>query len=139
MVESFPEYLEDNVELTATDLRSALTFAAILHANGETERRDILLLAMEERIATMHRTRGYGYGTSDVYVHAMRGDRDRAIAGLREAIDTGWRSSWWRLRNDRKLGSLHQDPEFIALLTELEADILKQRQWYEENKDRPLL
>ncbi len=47
--------------------------------------------------------------------------------------------SWWMLRQDWKLESLHQDPEFIALLNELEADILEQRQWYEENKDKPLL
>ena len=29
-------------------------------------------------------------------------------------------------------------PEFIAMVNELEADILEQRQWYEENKDKPL-
>ena len=78
----------------------------------------------------------------------MRGDRDRAIARLREAIDEGWRISptwwwlehayWWTLRQDWKLASLHQDPEFIALVSELEADILKQRLWYKENKDKPL-
>ena len=125
---------------------AALVIAGILHANGETQRRDVLLLAMEERIATMHRTRGVGYGTLDVYIHAMRGNRDRAIAGLREAIDVGWRVSnfpmlvfWWQLRKDWKLERLRQDPEFIALLNELEADILEQRQWYEENKDKPLL
>jgi hypothetical protein len=97
-----------------------------------------LLLAMDERIATMHRTRGYGYGALDVYIHAMRGDRDRAVASLREAIDTGWRESWWWLRNDWKLGSLHEDEEFIAMMNELQADALEQRQWYEENKDEPL-
>ena len=139
MADAFPAYLEDNVELTATDLQSALTFAAILHANGETQRRDVLLLAMEALIATMHRIGGYGYGTLDVYIYAMRGDRDRAIAALREAIDMGWRAYWWRLRNDWKLESLHQDSEFIAMMNELEADILEQRQWYEENKDKPLL
>ena len=70
--------------------------------------------------------------------------RDRAIAVLREAIDVGWkvtlnhpRDYWRSLRQDWKL--LHQDTEFIALLNELEADILEQRQWYEENKDKPLL
>ena len=35
------------------------------------------------------------------------------------------------------MASLQQDPEFIALLDELEPDILRQRQWYEENKDKP--
>ena len=138
MTYAFPELLGDQLKLTATDLRYALTFAAILHAKGDTQRRDVLLLAMEERIATMHRTRGAGFRTIDVNIHAMRGDHDRAIAGLREAIDVGWRNVWWTLRSDLRLESLHQDPEFIALMNELEADILIQRQWYEENKDKSL-
>ena len=97
-------------------------------------------------MATMDRIRGHGYGTLDVYIYAMRGDRDRAIASLREAIDVGWKVTygpllfyWWQLRSDWKLESLHQDPKFIALVNELEADIAVQRQWYEEHKDKPLL
>ena len=46
---------------------------------------------------------------------------------------------WWQLRQDWKLEGLRQDPEFIAIMRELEADILEQRQWYEENRDKPLL
>ena len=139
MADVYPELLKDDLELAKTDPYAALTFAAILNANGEIKRRDIVLLAMEQQIATMHRTRGAGYGVTDLYIHAMRGDRDRAIAALREAIDVGWRKFWWELPRDWKLGSLRQDPEFIALLNELEADILEQRQWYEANKDQPLL
>jgi TolB-like protein len=146
MADTYPELLEDGLEIAAPDLHSAVTFAAILNANGETQRRDVLLLAAQERIATMHRIRGIGYGIVDVYIHAMRGDRERAIAGLREAIDMGWRvsdnsprdSSWWMIRQDWKLANLHQDPEFIALMNELEADIRRQRQWYEDHKDDPL-
>jgi hypothetical protein len=101
---------------------------------------------MEERIATMHRMRGVSYGILDVYIHAIRGDRDRAVAALREAIDEGWRvarpypldGNWWTLRQDWKLKSLHQDPEFIAIMNELEADIHRQREWYEDHKDDPL-
>lgn len=150
MADAFPELLEDGLELAATELDAALTLAAILHANGETQRRDVLLVAMEERIATMHRIRGYGSGVLDVYIHAVRGDRDRAIAGLREAIDMGWRVSmndrfwswsgccfWWQLREDWKLGGLRRDPGFIALMNELEADIRRQREWYEDHKDDP--
>jgi TolB-like protein/Tfp pilus assembly protein PilF len=146
MADAFPEYLEDELELEVTDLDVVLTFAAILHVNGETRQRDVLLLAMEQQIATMHRIRGAGYGTIDVYIHAMRGDRGQAITALREAIKLGWRASnwlgrqdfWWLLRQDWKLESLRQDPEFIALMNELEADIKVQRQLYEENKDKPL-
>ncbi len=147
MAVAYPEFLQDGFELAVDDWEffAAVAFAAILHANGETQRRDVLLLAVEERIATMHRIRGVGYGILDVYIHAMRGDRDRAIAGLREAIDMGWRTSyvvlegsWWMLRHDWRLESLHQDQEFIAMVNELEADIRRQRQWYEDHKDDPL-
>jgi tetratricopeptide (TPR) repeat protein len=146
MVDAFPEFLTVGLELSATDLAFAMTFAAILHANGETQKRDILFNAIEKQIATMHRTRGRGFGILDVYIHAMRGDRDKAITALRDAIDVGWRGRytdpylgcWWMLRQDWKLASLHQDPEFIAMVDELEADIAAQRRWYEENKDKPL-
>ena len=40
--------------------------------------------------------------------------------------------------DDWKLAILHQDPEFISLVDELEADIEAQRHLYEENKDKPL-
>jgi len=137
--------LEDGLQIGHDELQLAAVklFVALLHARGETQRRDVLLLAVEEQIATMHRIRGKGYGILDVYIHVMRGDRDQAIASLREAIDMGWRVGywdgvWWLLRKEWILASLHQDPEFIALMDELEADIRKQRQWYEEHKDDPL-
>ncbi len=149
MADAYPEFLEDRVELPLRPIyfaeassHAAISFAAILDASGETERRDVLLRAVEERIATMHRTRGIAYGIVDVYVHAMRDDRDRAIAGLREALDTGWRGgtvvSLYPLGRDWKLANLHRDPEFIAMMDELEADIAVQRQWFEDHKDEPL-
>jgi TolB-like protein len=146
MADSFPEFLEDKPDLTSVvtarggemNLYAAVVFAAILDANGEMRERDALLAAIEEQIAKMHRIRGVGYGILDVYIYAMRGERDRAVAGLREAIDVGWRGGnfgWSTLRYDWKLAILHGDPEFIALMDELEADIGKQREWYEEHKD----
>jgi tetratricopeptide (TPR) repeat protein len=144
MANAFPEFLQDQVEILVDvdDLLAATVFAAILNANGEELRRDTLLAALEERIAIMHRIRGEGFGTLDVYIHAIRGDRDRAIAALREAIDMGWKVgqwlAWYDMRRDWKLANLHQDPEFIAIMAELEAGVREQRQWYEENKDKPL-
>ena len=144
MANAFPELLEDGLDLEVDDwyLAAVIHFAAILHATGETQQRDVLLLALENRIATMHRIHGVGYGILDVYIYAIRGDRDRAIAGLRKAIDMGWRGgNWlepWLLREDWKLASLHEDSEFVALVDELEADIRKQRERYEEQKEDPL-
>ena len=149
MAEAYPGLLDAEVELALDPalLASARNFAAILDVNGEMQQRDILLRALEDRIETMHRVRGTGYGIVDVYIHVMRGDRDRAIAALGEAIDQGWKitrpfpldGNWWTLRRDWKLASLRDDPEFIALMEELEAEVRLQRQWYEENKDKPLL
>jgi len=150
MADYYAELLENDLKLSTRDyylfgdyyLAGVMTFAAILYANGETQQGDLLLQALEECIATMHRIHGVGYGIIDVYIHAIRGDHDQAITALREAINMGWKGGNWvfaqDLYQDWKLANLHQDPEFIALMDELEADVRKQRQWYEENKDKPL-
>jgi TolB-like protein/Tfp pilus assembly protein PilF len=147
MADAFPKLLEDELSLLDRDVQAAVVFAAILHTIGEVEQRDVLLASAEERIASMHRIHGIGYGIADVYIHAMRGDRDRAIAALREAVDRGWgayinlyyfHDAWWTLRHDWKLKPLHDDPEFITITDELEAKFAAQRQWYEENRDKPL-
>ena len=144
MASAFPELLEGDIEIRADwyHMLAAVVFAALLDANGETPARDRLLLALEDRIDTMHRIHGVGYGMLDVYIHTMRGDRGLAIASMREAIDMGWRTgqwlSWWMLRQDWKLSLLHEDPAFLAMMDELEADIAAQRRWFEENRDKPL-
>jgi hypothetical protein len=77
-----------------------------------------------------------GYGAIDVAVHVIRGDREKATTTLGEAIKEGWRTSWWLLR----LPYFHQmrdDPEWNRLMDELEADIARQRDWYEQNRDKP--
>jgi tetratricopeptide (TPR) repeat protein len=50
--------------------------------------------------------------------HALRGDRDRAMAFLQRGMEElGWFSTW--LADDPDLESLHGDPEFEAILEEL--------------------
>jgi hypothetical protein len=39
---------------------------------------------------------------------------------------------------DWKRAGLQKDPEFIAMVEELEADIATQRHWYEESKNKLL-
>ena len=44
-----------------------------------------------------------------------------------EAIDEGWRNSWWYyLKYDPTLESLHDEPEFQAMVAEIEADMAEQ-------------
>ncbi len=71
---------------------------------------------------------GYaGSNVSDVEIYALLGDKQQALASLRQAIDEGWRSFWWMaLKNNRNLASLHGEPEYQAMVEELEAEMAEQ-------------
>jgi hypothetical protein len=46
---------------------------------------------------------------------------------LRQAIDESWRASWWYfLKYDPALESLHDEPEYQAMVAEIEADMATQ-------------
>jgi hypothetical protein len=50
------------------------------------------------------------------------------LVALRQAIDEGWRGYWWwyYLKQDLNLESLHDEPEFQAMVAEIEADMAAQ-------------
>jgi hypothetical protein len=51
----------------------------------------------------------------------------RTPTALRQAIDAGWRVGWWwelKLKPDLEL--LHGEPEFQAMVAEIEADMAVQ-------------
>jgi hypothetical protein len=68
----------------------------------------------------------------------LRGDKQKAISALREAVDMGWREDWHLLLYLPFYEPMRAEPEWIELVNELEADIARQRQWFEEHKDEPL-
>jgi DNA invertase Pin-like site-specific DNA recombinase len=62
-----------------------------------------------------------------VQIYALQGDKQRALSTLREAIDEGWRALWrYFLKHDSVLESLHDEPEFQAMIEEIEADMAVQ-------------
>jgi hypothetical protein len=68
-----------------------------------------------------------GFGIADVQIYALQGDKQKALAALRQAIDEGWRAMWWYyLKHDPNLESLHDEPEFQAMVAEIEADMAAQ-------------
>ena len=108
-----------------------------LWESGDQERSNYLFDEQLAWMETTHRTRGDGYGASDVLIHVLRGEKQKAIVALRDAIDTGWREDWFYLRFP-VFDIMLDEPEWVDLLTELEADIARQRQWFENHKDDPL-
>jgi hypothetical protein len=57
----------------------------------------------------------------------LQGEKQKALSALRQAIDEGWRGDWWYLLQHKPdLESLHDEPEFQAMVEEIEADMAAQ-------------
>jgi hypothetical protein len=68
-----------------------------------------------------------GYWFADVQIYALQGEKQKALSALRQAIDEGFRFLWRNfLKQDLSLESLHDEPEFQAMVEEIEADMAAQ-------------
>jgi len=107
----------------------AVSLASILQETGEEERVIQLLDGSETAIGPMTRLSVAGYGITDVRIHALRGDKARALAALREAEKAGWRGPLWRFYRDidPALASIREEPEFKAVFADIERDMARQR------------
>jgi TolB-like protein/Tfp pilus assembly protein PilF len=123
-----PELLnEHSPKLGSSNYRSAIDLALILSKLGEHERADRLLEGSLQYIQRIPRFGGSGFGIADVRIYALQGDRQKALSALRQAIDEGWRNFWWYdLKHDLNLESLHDEPEYRAMIAEIEADMARQ-------------
>jgi tetratricopeptide (TPR) repeat protein len=124
---SFPELLTDGPEADVIDYFNAINLALVLSKTGEQEQADLLLDRSFQQIQTISRLGLGGYWIADVKIHALKGDKRKALSALRRAIDEGWRSVWWYLlKRDPTLESLHDEPEYQAMVAEIEADMAAQ-------------
>jgi len=134
-----PHYFTDEeLVVDPREINLALQVAASLReGDGWSERARYIAGQALATMESMHRSRGLGYYFLDVPAHVIRGDREKAIFALRDAVNSGWRMYWWSLRTPLYdvdwLG-----PEWIRLIAELEADMAGQREWYKEHKDDAL-
>jgi hypothetical protein len=114
-------------EINGLNYGAAINLALILSATGEQARADLLLERSLAFIATIQRLGGGGSWISDVQIYALQGQTEAALAALREAIDEGWRSKWWYyLKLDKNLDSIRDEPEFHAMVKEIETDMAEQ-------------
>jgi hypothetical protein len=112
---------EDSPKIGSRNYRAAIDLALISSKTGEQQRADRLLESSLQYIQRIPRLGGYGYGISDVKIYALQGEKQKALSTLRQAIDEGWREFWWfYLKQDPILEPLHDEPEFQAMIAEIE-------------------
>ena len=123
-----PELLnEDFPKVESKNYRAAIDLALISSKTGEQQRADWLLEGSLQYIQQIPRLAISGYSIADVKIYALQGDKQKALSALQRAIDEGWRRFWWYyLKYDPTLESLHDEPEFQAMVAEIEADMAAQ-------------
>ena len=120
---------------------AAIDFALVMQKAGELEKASNLLNRSELAIRPLPRLGWAGYGIADVQIHALRRDREKALAGLRDAEQAGWRGPLWRYHRDfdPNLASIRDKPEFKAIFADIERDMARQRaRLAARPKDAPL-
>ena len=128
---------DDDVEVTTDNETAALVVAHVLFATGNVDRANRLFDQILDAFRDRYRDGDYEYSQAILGIYAARRDEPQLIAAFRNALDAGWRKGWHWLEYP-VFDFVRDDAEWQALMTELEADLLRQRQWYEENKDEPL-
>jgi tetratricopeptide (TPR) repeat protein len=125
---SYPELLNEGDPIVdGMNYRAAIDLALILSRTGEQEQADQLLNRSLQYIQTLLRIGIDGYQIADAEIYALQGNKQKALSAIRQAIDEGWRILWWYLlKHDPNLESLHDKPEYQAMIAEIEADMAAQ-------------
>ena len=124
---SYPGLLNEHDPKVGWEYRQAIDLALILSRTGEQAQADLLLNRSLQYIQTQPRLGREGHRFADVQIYALQGEKQKALSALRQAIDQGWRIWWWYfLKHDPNLESLHDEPEYQAMVAEIEADMAQQ-------------
>jgi tetratricopeptide (TPR) repeat protein len=131
----YPQLLaEREPDIGLGEYRAAIDLALVLQEMGDLERAAMLLERAFAFVRTQKRLGWWaGYWISDVQILALQGRRSEALAALGLAADEGWRSLWWYyLQHDPNLDIIRGEPEFQAVVAEIEADVAAQMQQIRE-------
>lgn len=122
----YPQLLEID-PVIADQVSAATEIAFLLMAMGDTARADRLLQKTLEFIHTSGGDDQLEYAVSKARVNALQGRHEEALAGLRTALDNGWKFQWWfLLPRDPVFDALRPDPRFQALIDGMSAEMARQ-------------
>jgi len=126
--EKFPELFGDDLPpFDWRNYRAAIDLSLVLQATGEPERARALLERCQSDIANMLVAGEYGKELADAEIFALLGDTEQALRALKNAFANGSRIRWWLwTERNPNLRSIHDEPEFQALIREIRADMSAQ-------------
>jgi hypothetical protein len=127
--EAFPElFAKELPRFKERDAAAAIDLAVVLQLIGERDRAKALLDRSEAYSRALPRMGALGSGFSDVRILALRGEKAKALAALREAQRAGCRAFWPYYRDfDPALASIRNEPEFKVIFADIERDVARQR------------
>lgn len=114
-----------------------------LNETGEQEQAGRLAELGLEIVRKNARQGNFGYGVeiADVEIQAVLGNKQFALDALVEAVDAGYRNTFW-LDDNHFLDPIRAEPEFIAAMDVIRADLvaqLEQLKEMERNGESPTL
>jgi TolB-like protein len=129
--EGFPElFAENGPTVEPANLFAAVNLAALLRHSGEVETSDKLL---EQGLAVIDSTPSrqtdwiFCFAIQEARIRAIRAERAAALEALPTVSDRGWWHYWWYwLRHDPVLKTLHDEPRYQAVRSEIEAEVSEQ-------------
>jgi tetratricopeptide (TPR) repeat protein len=128
----WPELLgPGQAQVNLRNFEEAVDIAWLLREEGDSERANQLL---NEALAVLEDVPPgvVPFEIVKVRVLALLGREAQALLTFRTAIDEGWRLLTWTLEADPALASLRGDPEFQAMVEEIESDLAVQRERVQE-------
>ena len=126
--EFFPELFDEEYsKISRVNMAAAVDVADILLATDEQDRAQQLLAIVESFLEDVPRLGEFGQMVTDVRIHTLRGDTDRALELLQNAVDESWRYRWrYFLEVNNVLEPLRSLPEFESIYREISADMASQ-------------
>ncbi len=126
---SHPELFEGlGPSISNGNLGAAIRVAAAELKLGERQHAEMLLGKCGAYLTSRDEgTRRATWRFESMMIHAVRGRKDEALAAMRRAIDDGFRPGLWWLQISPVVDSIRDDPRFVAMITEIRADVDRMR------------
>jgi tetratricopeptide (TPR) repeat protein len=135
---AFPDLMGTEPKINDYTQWGARRLAEALLKTGQTEQG---LLLIDSSLEWFERSRklqagGWMAGTEDALLYALKGENERALDTLERAVNRDWMFFARSVLFDSAMNDLRDNPRYLALIDRLEQNMARERQWFEENKDR---